>query len=299
MKTSGKCIECFWRQAEITSGLVKLTAKAKKRLNNFLTRRLSVFDFNQPPVVFGKTIYGSISREAGIKDIFAKEKKKIEKHLIKFAPYLRRILCNSQDPLRLAARFCCAANAIDFGAGRIPDLRALLSKIRHSRLRVDDFSVFQESFVKAKVILIIADNCGEAFFDRLFAEAMLKKRPGLKVYYAVRSAPIINDVLISDAKRIGINKVARLISSGCDYPGIIINKTSSYFKRIYRQADIVISKGQGNFESLSDRRKDIYYVFKIKCPTVSDFLALPLNSLLFIRNKNLYPANKKKARRKR
>ena len=113
------------------------------------------------------------------------------------------------------------------------------------------------------------------------------------MFYAVRSAPIINDILLSDARRIGIDTLARLVSSGCSYPGLFLSKTSKSFRKIYAGADIVISKGQGNFESLADPRKDIFYLFKIKCLSVVNELQLPLGSLLFLHNQSFQDANPK------
>jgi len=103
----------------------------------------------------------------------------------------------------------------------------------------------------------------------------------------VRSSPIINDVVVSDARRIGIDKVAKVISSGCDYPGLILSKTFPAFRRIYKDADIVISKGQGNFESFYDDKKDIFYLFQIKCQAVSGLLNIPRDKALFIYNKSI------------
>ena len=109
--------------------------------------------------------------------------------------------------------------------------------------------------------------------------------PCLEIFYAVRSLPIINDALVVDAKRAEVDRYAKVFSSGCDYPGLILSKTSKYFKKVWKKVDFVISKGQGNFESLKSK-KDIFYVFKIKCAAVSDFLGLPQDSLLFLYNKS-------------
>ncbi|UCC94782.1 MAG: DUF89 family protein [Candidatus Omnitrophota bacterium] len=288
MKTSPQCVECFFRQiAKATSGL-RLSRRKKAKAFAILTHELLQFDFNQPPVVFGRTIYKTISKLSGIQDIFAKEKMRIEKHLLKFYSDVEQILHNAKDPLYTAAKLCCAANAIDFGAGKSPDLEKLFSQMRKVHLAINHFHTFRDTLKRAKTILFIGDNCGEAFFDRVFIEELLKYKPTLKIFYATRSSPIINDILIADAKRIGLQEVAGVISSGCDYPGLILAKTSSRFQKIYRKADIVVSKGQGNFESLEDIKKDIFYIFKIKCPTVSDFLRIRLHSLLFLYNKNKY-----------
>jgi len=285
MRTSYKCIPCFFRQIEAACSLIDLKKEKVKDLLTVLTKELLQFDFSQPPVVFGRTIYKNISRISGTRDIFGREKIRIERHLLKLGPYIKKVIKKAKDPLYTAAKMCCAANAIDFGTGKVPDIKKVLPEIKRIKLQVDHFPIFKDKLKTIKKLLIIGDNCGEAFFDRFFIEEILKDSLSLKIFYAVRSSPIINDVLISDAKRFGIDILANLISSGCDYPGLVLSKTSNYFRRIYSQADAIISKGQGNFESLQDKRKDIFYLFQIKCVSVSQFLSLPVNSLLFIHSK--------------
>lgn len=292
METSHKCIRCFFRQAETTSSLIKLAPHKKRKLHSLLKKKLLQFDPRQPPVVFGRTIYKNISSVSGIKDIFHKEKIRIEKHLLTYINSIEQSLQNTKDPLYAAAKMCCSANAIDFGAGHTPNVEMLISRMKKIQLRVNNFSEFRAALRTAKTILIIADNCGEALFDRLFIEQLLRYSPRLQIFYATRARPIINDVLVSDAKRMGIHKIATVLSSGCDYPGIIIRHTSSRFKKIYGRADIIISKGQGNFESLYDPLKNIFYLFKIKCKTVSEYLSLPASSVLFLHNRSVaYPAS--------
>jgi uncharacterized protein with ATP-grasp and redox domains len=291
MKTSNKCISCFFRQIDATSSLINLKSTKKKDLFKHLTRKLLNFDFNQPPVVFGKTIYNNISRISGIKDIFALEKIAIEKYLLRFTSSIEQRIKRTSRPLYMSAKMCCAANAIDFGAGKRPNINKILTTITKERLAVDNFNIFEEKLRKAKSVLVIGDNCGEIIFDRFFIVELKKRFRQLQIFYATRSSPIINDVLIADARRVAMHTVARLLSSGCDYPGIIIPKASNLFRGIYRQADIVISKGQGNFESLNDRKKDIFYLFQIKCEPVSDYLSLPVGSILFLYNKAKHRRN--------
>jgi len=287
MKTSYKCIQCFFRQIEAAVLLAGINKTKKEKLFMDITKKLLRFDFNSPPVVFGKTIYKSISRISGKKDIFYGKKIETERYLARHSYDLENTISESRDSLFTAAKMSCAANAIDFGTGRYPDVNRLLSELKHVRLYVNQFMLFRKMLVKSRSLLILADNCGEAVFDMFFTKEIIKRIPKLNIFYAVRSSPVINDVVISDARRIGINKVAKVISSGCDYPGLILSKTSPAFRRIYKDADIVISKGQGNFESFYDDKKNIFYLFQIKCPAVSELLNIPQGRVLFIYNKHI------------
>jgi hypothetical protein len=286
MKTSYKCINCFFRQIETATSLVPLNKRKKEKIYYLLTKKLLKFDFNQPPVVFGRIIYRTISKISGVEDIFAKEKLKIEDFFNRRISYLEKILEKATDSLYTAAKLSCLGNTVDFGAGKFPNLKKIMSEAKYIRFKINHFNIFKNKLKDAKNILFIADNCGEVFFDRLFMEAILNYNPKTNIFYATRSSPIINDVLISDAKKAGIDKFAKIISSGCDFPGLILSKTSTYFRKIWKESDLVISKGQGNFESLQSNKK-IFYIFKIKCVTVSEHLSLPVDSLLFLFNKNM------------
>ncbi|HIE35838.1 MAG TPA: DUF89 family protein [Candidatus Omnitrophica bacterium] len=284
MKTSVKCISCFFKQIETASFLAGLDEKKKKYIFSLLTKKLLKFDFNNPPVVFGRTIYKTVSRISKVKDIFAKEKIKIENFLKRKISFLEKKLEKEKNSLYLGAKLSCLGNSVDFGAGEYPDLKKIFLEMERVKFKVNHFKLFKKKLKEAKKILFVADNCGEVFFDRLFIKEILKYHPNLKIFYAARSSPIINDVLVEDAKRAEMDKLTTVFSSGCGYPGLILSKTSVYFKKIWKKVDFVISKGQGNFESLKSK-KDIFYIFKIKCPTVSDFLSLPQDSLLFLYNK--------------
>lgn len=285
MRTSYLCIPCFFRQIENTSSMVGLSLRKKRYLYEILTKRLLQFDFNYPPVVFGRIIYKTIARLSNKKDPFLKEKIKTERYLLKMIPQIEGYLKRSRSPLYLAAKMSCVANSIDFGAGKRPPLDNIMSQFKNARLYIDHFLIFKRRIKEKSVIVIIGDNCGEAIFDMLFIETLKETYPYVEVFYVTRSSPIINDVVISDTKRIGLQKLAKVISSGCSYPGILLDRISPSFRRIYRKADIVISKGQGNFESLNDENKDIFYLFKVKCPAVSRFLSIPQNKYIFLYNK--------------
>lgn len=130
---------------------------------------------------------------------------------------------------------------------------------------------------KAKSLLIIGDNAGETVFDRVLIEDFLN----LNITYAVRSEPIINDATIEDAYASGLEKCATLISTGCNAPGVILDECNEEFLNIFNNADIIISKGQGNYETLSEEKKEIFFLLKAKCPVISEKLGVSVNDYVF------------------
>ncbi|RKY38418.1 MAG: hypothetical protein DRP81_01205 [Candidatus Omnitrophota bacterium] len=286
MKTSFLCVSCFFRQGEFLSDLCKLPLSKKEKFLRDITKRLLTYDFNNPPVVFGRYIYKRFSQISKIKDPFKKEKNKIECSIKSIVKELEAFVDRNRFPLYFSAKLSCLGNAIDFGRGEFPNLVLLKRKVRGVYFKINHFKVFRQKLRKSKTVLILADNVGETFFDRIFLKEIKKFRSSLNLFYATRSSPIINDAQLSDAYKAGIDNFAKVISTGCDYPGVILDKTSSNFKRVYKRADLIIAKGQGNFESFTSR-KDTFYLFQVKCPPVSKYLSVPLGSFVFFYNRKI------------
>jgi len=226
-------------------------------------------------------VYKSIYRVTKIKDPFKKVKKSCTRRLLDVYPEFKEKIKNSKDALYTALKFATLANAIDLGAN--PDF-VLEEELRNFTIRdfdVCDYSEFKYALKRARNVLYIADNAGETVFDRLLIEEL--NRP---VIYVVRENPIINDAIMEDALDAGLDKVAEIISSGCDAPGTILKLCSWKFRRIFARADLVISKGQGNYETLSNCRRQIFFLLKLKCPVIARDMGFPTGSVVLSRNRN-------------
>ena len=151
---------------------------------------------------------------------------------------------------------------IDFGAKYQLDVMDTINKVMETKLAIDDSQKLRQDLKQANTLLYIGDNCGEIVLDKLFLESI--KLP--EMYFVVREGPIINDITMDDAKMTGIDKVAKVITTGDDSPGAVWESASKDFKDHFTNADVVISKGQGNLEGLIDVRHDhIYFLLITKC----------------------------------
>ena len=117
----------------------------------------------------------------------------------------------------------------------------------------------------AKQILYLGDNAGEIVFDKLFIEHLPKE----KIIFAVRGKPVINDATMKDAEDIGLTDILKVIDNGSGYPGTVLQSCSEEFQEVFNGADLIISKGQGNYETLSENRQNIFFLLKIKCDIVA------------------------------
>ena len=277
MKTFLDCIPCFFSQALFTARTVKQDDKTIKKILDRLGERISGLSMDSPPPESGRIVYEIVREATGIDDPFASLKSKSIQKALRLYPSLKARVENSPNPLDTAARLAIAGNVIDFGVNRKFEIEDEIRKVLKERPTIYDFECFKEKLEKAKNILYLGDNAGETVFDRILMETI-----GKRVIYAVRERPIINDATYEDALRSGIGDIAEIVSSGSDAPGTILHRCSASFLDTLDASDLIISKGQGNFESLYGEKWPIFYLLKVKCRTVAGHLGLREGSLILM-----------------
>jgi len=278
MKAYLDCYPCFFVQALKTARLVTSEEKVILRILKEVSLYLSQASFDVTPSEIGLGIYRIISRITGVKDPYKEVKERCISQALALYPELKKLIDASENRLMTAVRLAIAGNVIDFGTSSSFDLNRDLEAILSQDFALNHFDDFQSTLKKADRILYIADNAGETVFDRLLIEEI-----GQPVIYAVREKPIINDATREDAVLSGLDKVSKIISSGCDSPGNILKFCSAEFLRAYRSADLIISKGQGNYEALSDEKRPIFFLLKAKCPVVARDLGLEEGSIILLK----------------
>lgn len=267
MNTYLDCIPCFFRQALFAArSATKDETKAKQVLDR-IAGFISDIPLDSPPPETGRLIYRAVREVTGVIDPFHSYKARSIQNALSLYRGLKSVVENSRDPLRTAVRIAIVGNVIDLGANPDFDLEGEMKDALEKALFIDHYESFKQSVEKAKTILYLADNAGETVFDRILIEAL-----GKDTVYAVRDIPIINDATIEDAEQSGIDEVARIMSSGCDAPGTLLKRCSRDFLEIFERADVIVSKGQGNFESLSDKEGPIFFLLKVKCPVIARHL---------------------------
>ncbi len=222
-------------------------------------------------------VYKAIYNVSGIDDPFREIKKTYTTRLLSLYPDLKKKIVSSDDPLYTALKFAAFGNAIDLGADPAFDLEKELADLYTKDFDLCEYDAFRKTLSNAEKILYIADNAGETVFDRLLIEQLNKP-----VKYAVRSKPIINDATLEDADDAGLSEVAEIVSSGCDAPGTILNVCSEKFKRTFAEVDMIISKGQGNYETLSNQDRPIFFLLKVKCPVIARHIDIRTESIILI-----------------
>jgi len=282
MKTFFDCISCFIRQSLDSVRLVTDDESLHERLLREVLRTLGEMDLRQSPPAMAQRIHRLIRELTGESDPYRAIKDRFNRLALDIYPELRDHVERSADPLETAIRLVIAGNVIDMGVNNQLTDEQVHDAIGHALEAPFDAkpAAFSEAISDAKDILYLADNAGEIVFDRLLIEQL----PLEKVTVVVKGSPIINDATMEDAEAAGITRMVEVIDNGSDAPGTIIDDCSEAFRRRFDGADLVIAKGQGNYETLSDVSKDIFFILKAKCPVIARDLGCEVGSLVLRRS---------------
>jgi len=188
----------------------------------------------------------------------------------------------AENPFTMALLLAIAGNIMDFGANISFDIRKTIDRVFNASLAINDAEILQRKISEAKNILYLGDNAGEIVFDKLLLETI--SHPN--VTYVVKAAPALNDATLEDAMAVGIDKVARVITNGYDAPSTILKECSAEFLDYYKSADLIISKGQGNYEGLMyEKDSRIFFILMAKCDLIADLLNVEKGSFVVYNQK--------------
>lgn len=277
MRTYFDCIPCFVRQALDSVRMTTDDEQIQERVLREALRLGSQMDFHQSPPAMAQRIHRYIREITGEEDPYLELKNRFNKLALQMYPELRRRVKNSADPLETAVRLAIAGNIIDFGVNSVVDQSKLESTIAESltdQLDTEALEQFADATLRAADILYLGDNAGEIVFDRLLIEQL----PYEKITFVVRASPILNDATMQDARIVGLTDIVSVIDSGSDAPGTILESCSEAFRRRFDESDLVIAKGQGNYETLSDVDKEVFFLIKPKCVVLARHLGCEIGS---------------------
>jgi hypothetical protein len=277
MKVHLDCFPCFLRQSLIALRLGTDDEALQEAVLKSTLEYIRDTDTSQPPAYTTTFIHRKIRQMLG-KDPFREIKARYNRIALNLYPSMKALMDKSPDPLCTAARLAIAGNIIDFGIFTSVDIEGTVDKALNTNLAVDDYTAFRDAVADTDEILYLTDNAGEIVFDRLLIEQLTAS--GKKIRAAVKGSPVINDSTMVDAEESGLTKICEVIENGSDAVGTILPWTSSGFQKAFNSARLIISKGQGNFETLAGIDKNIFFLFQSKCNVVSNELGLPQSAML-------------------
>jgi uncharacterized protein with ATP-grasp and redox domains len=227
--------------------------------------------------LFARELHSLLRNYTGNNDPYKDEKKKYNDIALGLLPEMKRIVKRSHDPFNAALRLSIAGNIIDFAVNDNFNLHETLERVLKAPFAIDHSERLKAAIDKARSVLYLGDNAGEIVFDKLFIETV--GHPHL--VFAVRGAPVINDATLEDADYVGMSEVAGVVSNGFDAPSTVLSKSSVIFRKTFAEADLIISKGQGNLEGLIHQNdKRIFFLLMVKCNVIAEFLKVEKDSFV-------------------
>ncbi|MFX1309485.1 MAG: DUF89 domain-containing protein [Promethearchaeota archaeon] len=291
MKLEPECIGCLFNQMLKAFKLLQpnysreIIIKAQKKLMEYLLN----FDINQNAApTLGKVTYNIIAELLNNKDPYHDLKIQYNNIVLGFFDKIMKIIQDAEDPLFKAILASALGNTIDFATQHEINILSDLKNFAIEDLVINDYAKFQKSLENTNHLLIIGDNAGEIVFDKILIIVIKKYYPELEIVYSVRSKPIINDATIEDAKFISLTDLIQVIESN-DAPGVILSEATDEFKKhFFVKNGVILSKGQGNFESLYGMKipqKEVYYLLKAKCNLMERIFGVNNGDLIFKKKK--------------
>jgi uncharacterized protein with ATP-grasp and redox domains len=257
------------------SKLLEVDDVTAKKLLDSTAEILMNHNLDRTPPQIAKETYQKISEITGIADPVAKAKEAATQMALQVDT---SVVKNLHD----AVKFAVIGNVIDFGAQKQLDLNETIASHLHRSFGIDDFNTFEKELQTAKTLVYIGDNTGEHIFDKKLIE-MIKAQYDIEVCYFVRGEPIINDVTVKEAAL--LEDVVTVIDTGVPTPGFDLGYANETSKKLFEEADIVLAKGMGNYESLYNVcDRTLYYLFIVKCSVVSEDIGQSVGELIFSRH---------------
>ncbi|MCR5088643.1 MAG: ARMT1-like domain-containing protein [Oscillospiraceae bacterium] len=277
MRISESCADCLFRRQSARNPDPDYLAEVRRLIDNRSendTAPLLVWRFNN-----------AWEKRFGASDRYADVKRRSNDFMLELEDSLRTRIAASTDPLAAALAFARIGNYIDYGALDTVELPACMRLFDGAALREDEREVyrrFTDCCAEAERFLLIADNCGEIVLDKLFLEQLKLLYPKLSLQVLVRGREVLNDVTPQDAVYTGIDRLAEILSNGEALAGTVCDMLPEEARRAFDSADVILAKGQGNYESLSGQGRHIFYAFLCKCELFTRRFDVPLLTAMLV-----------------
>ncbi len=261
MKMNELCLPCFVNQV---IKIVEMTnAPHRESIYRDIFEYMSKMDFSKSnPEIIGET-FQKVIQYVGKSDPYYELRHEYNRLFLNQIDYFDSKIGSFNE----AIKYAIIGNIIEFSPihqNVKKDITESFQHIDKLELAIDDSDELLNDLQNAQTLLYIGDNCGEICLDRLLLKRIKELYPHLDIYFAVRGQPVVNDSIAEDAYEVGIDRYATIISNGDSSLGTVLHRTSPEFQSIYQQSDVVMAKGQANYESLSEEKKNIYFLLIVK-----------------------------------
>ncbi|MDD5706284.1 MAG: ARMT1-like domain-containing protein [Kiritimatiellae bacterium] len=280
----GDCLSCFVRQASEATAFCVPDGERRGAVMRKVLEELARGDWSLTPPAMAQIIHRVIRRESGIADPYKDFKARMNRLALDMLPHLLRAADSEEDPFTARVRLAVAGNLLDASSSTAmsdADIRTAFDRVCRCECTQGAARALSDAAGRAQRILYLTDNAGEIVFDRALIEAL----PATKVTVGVRGSPVGDDATLADAEVSGLTAIVKVLANGSDAPGTLIEDCSPEFWKVFEASDLIVAKGQGNYESLSSAGQHSFFLMKVKCACVSGHTGIPVGALA-IREQN-------------
>jgi len=274
VKTKLECLPCFARQALASARIATDDPELQGRIIQAVFGKLSQATLDATPMEFGGVVQRTVRDFTGVDDPYLDIKQQSNTFALQKYPEMKELVAGADAPLAVATKIAITGNIIDFGVPERLDIEEPLKRIMRTPFSVDDFELFADRISEADSILYLGDNAGEIVFDRVLIEELLPT----EVTLTVKDEPFINDAMVADAQAAGFDESIRIL------PVPIYPETTEEFEIAWSTADLIIAKGQANYEAYSEASGPLFYLLVAKCDMVADELGVSIGDLVLKAN---------------
>lgn len=282
MRAHLECIPCFIKQSLEAARMATDDEEIQTEVLRQVMKHLQNISLTSSPPELSRKVHKIIREITKSKDPYKKVKDQSNEMTKNEYPYLKKLINESDDPLLMAIKLSIVGNVIDFGTTNRFNVDDMIDNAIKQEFDASSYLQFKHVLEQSETILYLADNTGEIFFDKLLLEELAKRQK--QITYVVKANPIINDALVGDAEFAGIDKLATIIDGDSGQkqsaPGIVLSYASKEFLKNFESSDMVLSKGQGNYEGLSDVDRDVFFMLVVKCPLVAQDIGCEIGKLI-------------------
>lgn len=286
MKMHDKCLPCVINQVIKVANITGV--ENKEELLKEVFAYLSKMDFEiTTPEIIGE-IFGMVKKYTNNPDPYKETRNYYNNLFLKLIPEFEKKIEQAGNSFELAVQYAIVGNIIDFNPIHntlLEDIFDCFEKMDKLEFAIDDSKILIEDILNSKELLYLGDNCGEICMDKILLKKIKELNPGVKIFFGVRGKPVVNDSIAEDAYFVEIDEYAEVIDNGDGSLGTVLTRTSHKFKEIYKNADVVIAKGQANYECLSEEKKNIYFLLMTKCDVIANDIGVPEKKMICMKNK--------------
>jgi len=288
MKSKPDCLPCSVKQALSAARAAGVDEACQLEVVRAAVEAMRHFRLDFTPAHNSTLALWAAHEALGNDDPFAAQKRRYNELALQMYPRLKALVAEAEDRLEAAVKVAVAGNVIDLGilgrlSGHDVDIEGTIAEVFAQGLAINDLPALKAALRHAHRVLYLGDNAGEIVFDKVLIEEIAAT--GAEVTFAVKDRPILNDVTEEDAQAVGMGEVARVISTGSGEIGVPLEDCSAAFHDEFAVAELIISKGQGNFESLDDVPAPVFFILKAKCEVTAAALDVHLGEMVLLQSR--------------